>query len=490
MSNKTLLVAHREYLENVRTKTFWIGIFIVPLLLGAMVGGSALLKRLKEVQSYAVLDLGNEGLAQRAEREFRQGDLGAIFQAMREAPELADLRERLHGAGAPQERQPTGEQLLQLADWANSQPPELLERFGAMQAAQQSKHVPLSALGIDGSQVAAARKALNERVQSGALFAYFVLGQDPAQSLDDFEYVCNNLTDASLRSAYEAALSRLVQRQRIKAAGITPSVAAHIQAQVSFSKKQLNEAGTIEDVKKEQIVDKWAPAGFVYMLFLAIMSITSLLLTNTVEEKSNRIIEVLLSSVSPGQLMHGKILGIAATGLTIICTWVVFGLLAAAFAPSLLGDGSSALLSGLFTAIQNRGYLLSFVFYFLAGYLLYAAILVAIGSVCNSLKEAQNLMQPVMILLMVPLIAMVFVTQEPNGTVARVLSFVPLFTPFTMMNRAGGPPETWEYVATSALLLLSIWLAFVGAGKIFRVGVLMTGNPPKLKDILAWLKEK
>jgi ABC-type Na+ efflux pump permease subunit len=85
---------------------------------------------------------------------------------------------------------------------------------------------------------------------------------------------------------------------------------------------------------------------------------------------------------------------------------------------------------------------------------------------------------------------MVFVTQEPNGTVAKVLSFIPLFTPFTMMNRAGGPPETWEYVATSVLLAVSIWFAFVAAGKVFRVGVLMTGNPPKLREILSWLREK
>ena len=141
-----------------------------------------------------------------------------------------------------------------------------------------------------------------------------------------------------------------------------------------------------------------------------------------------------------------------ATGLTIVGTWVAFGLLAAWLAPQLMGGGSG-MLSALFTALRNTGYLLAFVFYFLAGYLLYAAVLVAIGSVCNTLKEAQNLMQPVMMLLMVPLLSMVFVAQEPNGLVAKAMSFFPLFTPFTMMNRAGGPPATWEYVATSALLL-------------------------------------
>ena len=92
------------------------------------------------------------------------------------------------------------------------------------------------------------------------------------------------------------------------------------------------------------------------------------------------------------------------------------------------------------------------------------------------------------LLLIVPLVSMFFVVQEPNGVVARVLSYIPLFTPFTMMNRAGGPPEIWEYAITGVLLLGSVWFAFKAAGKVFRVGVLMTGNPPKLKEILGWLR--
>ena len=143
----------------------------------------------------------------------------------------------------------------------------------------------------------------------------------------------------------------------------------------------------------------------------------------------------------------------------------------------------------LMQVVGDPLYLISFVAYFLAGYLLFAAILVGIGSVCNSLKEAQNLLQPVFILLIVPLISMMFIVQEPNGLVAKVLSYIPLFTPFTMMNRAGGPPETYEYVITSILLVISVWLAFKAAGKVFRVGVLMTGKPPKMREILSWLRE-
>lgn len=492
MANKTVLVAQREYLENVRTKTFWIGILIVPILIGLSVGATALLQRFKQTQRYTVLDLGGRDLLARAEREFRGGDTKVLLELARSSqddPQLKSLREKLGPLGNTKE--PDAEQMLATFEWMQRQPPELLDRLAKLQTASLYHYVPLNELGIDGGDDAAREQQLNQRVQKGELYAYFVLGKAPNEHTKDFRYVSNNLTDDSLRSAYASALTRLVQKDRIQLAGIAPEVAKKIQERVEFQAKQVDASGATADVKKENVIDKWAPMGFVYFLWLAIFSIANLLLTNTIEEKGNRTIEVLLSSVSPGQLMQGKIWGIAATGMTIVGTWVGFGLLAAWLAPHLLGmpiDGGG-MLAALFTALRNSGYLLAFVFYFLAGFLLYAAVLVAIGSVCNTLKEAQNLMQPVMMVLMVPLLSMVFVTQEPNGIVARVMSWVPLFTPFTMMNRAGGPPAVWEYVGTSMLLLVTIWLAMKGAGKIFRVGVLMTGNPPKLKEIFGWLRQ-
>jgi ABC-2 type transport system permease protein len=490
MASKTLLVARRDYVENVRTKTFWIGILIVPLLIAAMVGGSALLQRFKQEQKYTVLDLGDQDLAWKAEREFREGDARVLFELAAKAtndPALEELRQTL---GDSEGSAPSGEQLLAVFEWMQRQDPKLLARMADLETSRRFVFVPEDELQIAGNDPSERQRALNQLVQKGELFAYFVLGTHPEKSTDDFRYVSNNLTDNALRSAYENALTRIVQKQRITAAGIPPKVAAHIQQRVEFQKEQVDESGATAEVKQENVIDKWAPVGFVYFLWMAIFSIANLLLTSTIEEKGNRTIEVLLSSVSSTQLMQGKIWGIAATGMTIVGTWVGFGLLAAWLGPQLLGNAEGGLLSALFTALRNTDYLFAFVFYFLGGYLLYAALLVAIGSVGNTLKEAQNLMQPVMMLLMVPLIAMVFVGQEPNGLVARVMSWIPLFTPFTMMNRAGGPPATWEYVGTSVLLVVVIWFAFKAAGKIFRVGVLMTGNPPKLKEIFSWLRER
>ena len=129
-----------------------------------------------------------------------------------------------------------------------------------------------------------------------------------------------------------------------------------------------------------------------------------------------------------------------------------------------------------------------FIAYFITGYLFYAAILVAIGSVCDSLKEAQNLFQPVMFALFVPLATMFPITRDPNGTLAQIITYIPLYTPFAMMNRASGPPPLWEYILSSIVIVVSVWLAFRGAAKVFRVGVLMTGKPPKIREILRWMR--
>ena len=130
MANKTLLVAKREYLENVRTKTFWISIFIVPVLIAASIGVGALLRQFKEVQRYAVVDLSGEGLSDRAEREFRSGDFGAILRAIQKQSkdgslqeELTALAERVGAVEAPEDI--TADQQLALLNWIHDQPAEV-----------------------------------------------------------------------------------------------------------------------------------------------------------------------------------------------------------------------------------------------------------------------------------------------------------------------------------------------------------------------------
>src|SRR5947207_1102123 len=193
-------------------------------------------------------------------------------------------------------------------------------------------------------------------------------------------------------------------------------------------KEKGKEAGNTIDTIKQ-----WAPSGFVYLLWLAIFVIIQMLLNNTIEEKSNRIIEVLLSSVTPGELMMGKLFGIAAIGLTMVGAWMasLFAIL------SWKAGGASAIAGQLLTVLRASNLVPLFAIYFLLGYLMYAAFILSIGSVCNTIKEAQSYMGVLTIVMMVPMMTMTFIPKDPNGPLARVLSWIPIYTPFTMMNRAG-----------------------------------------------------
>lgn len=497
MANKSFLVAQREYLENVRTKTFWLGILAFPVILVLSLGAGFVLAKLKEVKTYAVLDLSTMKIGDQIERAARTPDTPGMMKLLRTSglpQKLEEIRERYREAIEPgpdgvdrevpdEMRREMQRAMLEIpaSDFAL-----ITEKATETQKSDKFELQTLEELGIATLSSEEQRQKLRALVESKKLFAYFEIGGDPVTSLAEFRYLSNNVTDSGLRDMYDRAATRIVQKLRIDQAGIDPKVARSLQETVRFREQKLGEGGKAEDVKTGDKANKYAPMGFVYLLWIAVFTAAQMLLTNTVEEKSNRIIEVLLSSVSPLQLMAGKVWGIAATGLTLVLSWVLCALIGVWAAPKLMPGFDLPLMD----VIGDPLYLASFVGYFLAGYLLYAAFLVAIGSVTNSLKEAQNLLQPVFVVLIIPLVSMMFIVEEPNGTVAKVLSYIPLFTPFTMMNRAGGPPEIYEYVITSVLLLVSVWFAFRAAGKVFRIGVLMTGNPPRLREILGWLREK
>ncbi|MEO6708587.1 MAG: ABC transporter permease [Planctomycetota bacterium] len=521
VKNKTWLVALREYTENLRTKTFWLGIMSFPVILIIATVVPSILAKAKDVRRYAVIDR-SDWLLPAIEERAQYDDVLKMLkflqkQALKGDSAIAKMPEALRGvakgletksikqlesmarigtalgksfanlqavpkAGDPEQREDLGEQMVAMLTWLSTLSPEEARSFKAGIKRERYERVEIPAGTADPE--AWARSQMESK---RGLFAYFVLGPTPLDSNDGFKYVSNNRTDQDLREWIARLSSEEIEARRFDKEQIDPDVARRIQAPVHFDERQIDEHGQEKEVSTKDIIRQWAPLVFVYLLWVSIFTIAQLLLTNTIEEKSNRIIEVLLSSISPLELMTGKILGIAATGLTTIVCWVAFFLVGLKLAPTLMdlpGDVDLTIL------ISDPSFLLSFVVYFLLGFLLYASMMVGIGSACNSIKEAQNLMSPIMVLLMLPLLAMMPVGQDPNGTLARVLSFIPPFTPFVMMNRAAGPPETWEYVATTALLLVSVVLAFFAAAKVFRVGILMTGKPPKMGEIFRWVFAK
>ncbi|MGH8162202.1 MAG: ABC transporter permease, partial [Gammaproteobacteria bacterium] len=171
--------------------------------------------------------------------------------------------------------------------------------------------------------------------------------------------------------------------------------------------------------------------------------------------------------------------------ITQVCCWlaIVLGLTASFAGAFPLGGFAQALVASV-TAWNLAWFLV----YFILGFLLYSAVLGAIGAAVNNIQEAQPYISPVMIFLVLPLIIMVPVAKDPSATWARVLSYFPPLTPFLMVNRGAAPPPLVDYIATTAILLAAVALALYASGKIFRVGLLNTGAPPKIKELLAWLR--
>ncbi len=532
--SRTWLVARREVVENVRTKTFWIGILSFPVILALSIliptwlqsridvrpfgvedRSGWLLKELKA--SWSLPDLPKLAAALRGEEDAPPLPASGLPACLREGGRLKAALRALDGdrlqaflgslpllaglssdefseglgkgaAGAALGGFPLPESLkrearafhrevLELRTWWKGLPKEEAEPFRGPDG-----------FGRYRLEAEAPEKELKEMLARGELFAYFVINEDPVEGSKGAEYFSKNLTDTKLREWMTRQVSRIVRARRVAKLRLTPEKAEWLNRPFRFASRTLDASGKESKVEKSDVVLKWAPMVFVYLLWISVFILAQMLLTNTIEEKSNRIIEVLLSSVSPRQLMTGKIFGIAITGLMMVGSWALFFILGVEILPLLFPEASRIISEfELARILAEPIYLLSFFGYFLAGYLLFASLLAGIGSVCNSLKEAQNLQQPVMILLLVPLFAMMPVASDPNGTLARVLSFIPPFTPFVMMNRAGGPPETWEYLATGVLLALTVFLTFRGAAKVFRVGILMTGKPPRIREILRWL---
>jgi len=522
VENKTWLVALREYTENLRTKTFWLGILSFPVILIIAAVVPSMLAKAKDVRRYAVIDR-TEWLLPAIEERAQYDDVLQLLkflqkQAAKGESALAKMPAALRGVAAGLEQKSSKQLETQARFWTGlgksfanlqatpkpdegSQGPEVGEQAReflnwfaslspgearSLQAGVKRERYERIEIPAGTADPEAWARAQLDSGKSG-LFAYFVLGATPLDSNEGFKYVSNNRTDKELKDWIGRLSSEEIEARRFAKEKIDPDVARRIQAPVYFDEKQLDSSGQEKEVSSKDVIRQWAPLVFVYLLWVSIFTIAQLLLTNTIEEKSNRIIEVLLSSISPLELMTGKILGIAATGLTTIVCWVGFFLIGLKFMPKLMDLPADVDLTVL---ISDPSFLLSFVVYFLLGFLLYASMMVGIGSACNSIKEAQNLMSPIMIALMLPLLAMMPVGQDPNGTLARILSFIPPFTPFVMMNRAAGPPEMWEYVVTTILLIVSVLLAFFAAAKIFRVGILMTGKPPKMGEIFRWVFAK
>ena len=243
----------------------------------------------------------------------------------------------------------------------------------------------------------------------------------------------------------------------------------------SVDVKRLGEqGGEAEDNKLRMII----PFGFMMLLWIATLTAGNYLLTSTIEEKSNKVMEVILSAVDPIELLWGKILGLALVSVVIVVTYG--------------GLAIAGLFAMTMTDLLSVGLVLWCAVFFLIAYFTIAALMTAVGSAVNDLREAQSLIGPVMIVLVIPMLLGMPISENPNGTLATIASFTPPILPFAMVMRLGAaaePVPTWQ-LATAALIGFASVLGLVwAAARIFRVGILMQGKAPSPLELLRWIRQ-
>ncbi|MEL7488063.1 MAG: ABC transporter permease, partial [Pseudomonadota bacterium] len=293
------------------------------------------------------------------------------------------------------------------------------------------------------------------------------------------QYWSRNLTDTDLRDAIFAALNTALRRAKIAEYGLSEAVLDDIRdtdAVVGSFRPDREEADAELGIRDS--IERFMPGILTYMLVVIIFGVGNLLLTNTIEERSNKIIEVLLASVTADELMLGKLIGIGAVGLTLPSVFLIGGGLA-----TLLASSNSEITASLLDALFGSPILIIYLFYFFCAYAIFAMIFLAIGAISNSLQDAQSYMGPVTLLVFAPLPFVMMMYENPNGLIASILTWIPIYTPYAVLMRAAADPPLWEIVGATALMLVFAYFLARVMGRIFRRAILQAA-PPKAKDVL------
>jgi len=228
------------------------------------------------------------------------------------------------------------------------------------------------------------------------------------------------------------------------------------------------------------------------LLYMVVLMYAAAVMRSALEEKTGRIVEILISSVRPWELMLGKILGVGSVGLTQLAVWILLGVLALTLGVPALVTARPDLANpeAIAQALPGIGLVALFVALFLGGYFFYAALYAAVGAMCSTEEEAQQAQFPVVIFLVVPVLFLMPVMQDPNGSLAVIMSLVPFFSPVLLYARAGAAAiPAWQIAASLFLLYLAVWGVAWVAGRIYRVGILMQGKRPTLPELWRWVRQ-
>lgn len=420
---RILKIARREYVETAKTKTFIIGLLMTPVIIGAI-----------------------------------------IFFTGRFSGSKAGPRPPIKVA---------------VTDLSKKLTEDIDTSFDNYNENNPNRKIPIQHLEVkqDSNEVQTPGKTM---LRNGQADVYIVLDQDILRGPGKIHFYTHKPKPANVDAFWtiENLFRKVVENRRYQIEQLDQKLLDKLR-NIPIERVEIGSPDEKERVQNQtqRIVNMMVPFFFMYLIFMGMVGTGQQMLSSIIEEKNSRIIEVLLSAVSPFQLMAGKILGLAGIGLTVMALWS-----AAAFA--------AARWQGLNVDVGLE-LMVYFVIYYILGFLFFSAVLTGIGSVCNTIKETQSLMMPVMLIFIIPMIAWPMLIQNPNGTMARVFSFIPPVTPMVMILRLSAGSDVWFVEIAASILLLAVAVLAVtwAAAKIFRTGILMYGKKPGLFEILRWLRQ-
>jgi ABC-2 type transport system permease protein len=323
----------------------------------------------------------------------------------------------------------------------------------------------------DGRTFQDIRSEANKLVSSNEIEGYFYI---PATVFDSgkVEYRAENVSNFRVQERFSRNLEDIVIETRAVNKGYDPATIKKLMADVDV--KSIKVTGKGEEKESgffEAFISSYV---FIMMLMSLVLTTGQLLIRSVVEEKSNRLIEILMSSCSANDLMVGKIIGLSGLGLVQMLLWLFMGM---------------AISAKMHTNIFQLDIFLIALIYFLLGYLLYAAIFVAVGAPVTTEQAAQQITGYVSLLLVFPIALAFPVMQNPDSTLVKILSFIPLLTPtFMVMRLPIQMPALWEILATIAELAVSVVVMMWVAGKIFRTAILVYGKRPTIPELIRWVR--
>ena len=361
-------------------------------------------------------------------------------------------------------------------------------------------------LGLDE-----ARRQLTDR------FGVLVIGADILRNPNDVRLYANSSSSIAVESNITSQIEKILEAEKLKAYDIDnlQQILDEVKTTVTLQTFR-NDKTQEEDTQAQSSVVATA-AGYIlgFVLYMFLMIYGSMVMQSVIEEKNNRVLEVIVSSVRPFDLMMGKILGVAAVAVVQILIWGVLIVGVGSFVlPQLMpaeamagvealrqGAPDAAAMSGMdpemlqaMAAMTDLGYILKIfvclLLFVFGGYLLYSAMFAAVGSAVDNVQDASQLQMPVTLPIILALLMMLAVIKDPNSQLAFWFSIIPFTSPVVMMARIPYDIPLWEIILSLVLLYASFVAMVWFAAKIYRVGIFMYGKKPTLKELLKWVRYK